>query len=44
MIDHHLMADLRKLKLGGFEETLELRVAQAEKARPKLDKRSFRRG
>ena len=31
MIDHHLMADLRKLKLGGFGETLELRVAQAEK-------------
>src|SRR5208337_1421717 len=31
MIDHHLMADLRKLKLGGFGETLELRVVQAEK-------------
>ena len=31
MIDHHLMTDLRKLKLGGFGETLELRVAQAEK-------------
>ena len=30
MIDHHLMTDLRKLKLGGFGETLELRVAQAE--------------
>ena len=31
MIDHHLMADLRKLKLGGFGESLELRLAQAEK-------------
>ena len=31
MIDHHLMADLRKLKLGGFGETLELRLTQAEK-------------
>jgi len=31
MIDHHLTADLRKLKLGGFGETLELRAAQAEK-------------
>ena len=31
MIDHHLMADLRKLKLGGFGESLEFRLAQAEK-------------
>ena len=31
MIDHHLMGDLRKLKLGGFGETLELRLAQAQK-------------
>jgi DNA replication protein DnaC len=30
MIDHHLMADLRKLKLGGFGESLELRCAQAQ--------------
>ena len=29
MIDHHLMGDLRKLKLGGFGETLDLRLAQA---------------
>jgi DNA replication protein DnaC len=31
MIDHHLMTDLRTLKLGGFAETLELRCTQAEK-------------
>ena len=31
MIDHQLMAQLKTLKLGGFVETLELRVAQAEK-------------
>ncbi len=31
MIDHHLMGSLRKLKLGGFEETLDLRLAQAQK-------------
>jgi DNA replication protein DnaC len=31
MIDHHLMADLRKLKLGGFGESLELRCVQAQK-------------
>jgi DNA replication protein DnaC len=31
MIDHHLMTDLRKLKLGGFGETLDLRVSQAQK-------------
>ena len=31
MIDHHLMGDLRKLKLGGFGETLDLRLAQAQK-------------
>ena len=31
MIDHHLMTDLRKLKLGGFGESLELRLAQAQK-------------
>ena len=31
MIDHHLMADLRKLKLGGFGETLELRLVKAQK-------------
>ena len=31
MIDHQLMAQLKTLKLGGFAETLELRVAQAEK-------------
>lgn len=31
MIDHQLMAQLRTLKLGGFAETLELRMAQAEK-------------
>jgi DNA replication protein DnaC len=30
MIDHHLMEQLRKLKLGGFMETLELRLAQAQ--------------
>ena len=30
MIDHHLMADLRKLKLGGCGETLELRASQAQ--------------
>lgn len=30
MIDHHLMSGLRKLKLGGFGETLELRCAQAQ--------------
>jgi DNA replication protein DnaC len=29
MIDHHLMGQLRTLKLGGFMETLELRVTQA---------------
>src|SRR5208337_1767531 len=28
---HHLMSDLRKLKLGGFGETLDLRLAQAQK-------------
>jgi DNA replication protein DnaC len=31
MIDHHLMSDLRTLKLGGFAETLELRCTQAQK-------------
>ena len=31
MIDHHLMGSLRKLKLGGFGETLDLRLAQAQK-------------
>jgi len=31
MIDHHLMSQLRTLRLGGFAETLELRMAQAEK-------------
>ncbi len=31
MIEHHLMSQLRLLKLGGFAETLELRIAQAEK-------------
>jgi DNA replication protein DnaC len=31
MIDHHLMTDLRKLKLGGFGESLEIRVSQAQK-------------
>ena len=31
MIDHHLMTNLRKLKLGGFAESLELRLAQAKK-------------
>jgi DNA replication protein DnaC len=30
MVDHHLMGQLRKLKLGGFGETLELRLAQAQ--------------
>jgi DNA replication protein DnaC len=29
MVDRHLMEQLRKLKLGGFAETLELRAAQA---------------
>ena len=29
MIDHHLMSQLRTLKLGGFTETLELRRTQA---------------
>ena len=29
MIDHHLMSQLRTLKLGGFTETLELRLTQA---------------
>ncbi len=31
MIDHHLIGSLRKLKLGGFGETLDLRLAQAQK-------------
>jgi DNA replication protein DnaC len=31
MIDHHRMSDLRKLKLGGCADTLDLRVNQAEK-------------
>ena len=31
MIDHQLISQLRTLKLGGFAETLELRIAQAEK-------------
>jgi DNA replication protein DnaC len=31
MIDHHLMAQLKTLKLGGFVDTLDLRVTQAEK-------------
>jgi DNA replication protein DnaC len=31
MIDHHLITDLRKLKLGGFAESLDLRLAQAQK-------------
>ena len=31
MIDHQLMAQLKTLKLGGFAETLDLRIAQAEK-------------
>lgn len=31
MIDHQLMAQLKTLKLGGFVETLDLRIAQAEK-------------
>lgn len=31
MIEHHLMTDLRKLKLGGVGESLELRLAQAQK-------------
>jgi DNA replication protein DnaC len=31
MIDHHLMGSLRKLKLGGFADTLDLRVNQAQK-------------
>lgn len=31
MIDHHLMDQLKKLRLGGFAETLELRLSQAQK-------------
>ena len=31
MIDHHLIDQLRKLKLGGFAESLELRLTQAKK-------------
>ena len=31
MIDHHLLGQLRKLKLGGFADTLELRLEQARK-------------
>ena len=31
MIDHQLMAQLKTLKLGGFVETLDLRITQAEK-------------
>jgi len=31
MIDHHLIKQLRILKLGGFVETLDLRVAQTQK-------------
>ena len=31
MIDHHLVDQLKKLKLGGFTETLELRLSQAQK-------------
>ena len=31
MIDHHLVDQLKKLKLGGFMETLELRITQAQK-------------
>lgn len=31
MIDHHLSGQLRKLKLGGFAETLDLRLSQALK-------------
>lgn len=30
MIDHHLKEQLRKLKLGGFTESLDLRLAQAK--------------
>lgn len=30
MIDHHLLDQLRKLKLGGIADTLELRFAQAQ--------------
>ena len=30
MIDHHLTEQLRKLKLGGFTESLELRLTQAK--------------
>ena len=30
MIDHHLTEELRKLKLGGFLESLELRLTQAK--------------
>jgi DNA replication protein DnaC len=30
MIDHHLMDQLRKLKLGGVADTFELRLAQAQ--------------
>jgi DNA replication protein DnaC len=31
MIDHQLLGQLKTLKLGGFAETLELRITQAEK-------------
>jgi DNA replication protein DnaC len=31
MIDHHLMSQLRTLRLGGFAETLELRLTQTQK-------------
>src|SRR3974377_589415 len=31
MIDHHLIDQLRKLKLGGFAESLEIRLNQAKK-------------
>lgn len=31
MIDHHLMSQLRTLRLGGFAETLDLRSTQAQK-------------
>lgn len=32
MMDHHLTEQLRKLKLGGFTESLELRLAQAKRS------------
>ncbi|MDD4197460.1 MAG: ATP-binding protein, partial [Syntrophorhabdaceae bacterium] len=30
MIDHHLTEQLRKLRLGGFTESLDVRLAQAK--------------